>query len=443
MKILNILIFLLFVNCAVFAQSIDKIEAIIGSEILLTSDIENQYNQFLSQGIINTGDVRCDIIKDLLFQNLLVHHAKIDSTIDVGVDDVAQEVNKRITYFEGQLGSLEKVEEYFKRSIESIKEELSFVVKEQFFSQKMQGSIINDIKITPNEVKTYLRSLNIDEIPTVETQLELSQLVVLPKITQDEKNTIKSKLNNFRKRIYDGEDFKVLAALYSDDVASANNGGELGFMSRGELVPEFERAAFKLNSTEVSEVVESTFGFHIIQMIERRGEQINVRHILIKPKFSSTSLKNAKDDITKIKLDIDSNVISFDAAVKNFSDDNSKNNGGLIINPSTGSSQFTFEQLDPSIRYLVEKMNIGDLTPPSLTKSNDGSQAAYRVIRLNNKIESHKANVSDDFDKLKEYALVNKKQIVIDKWVSDKIPSTYIELSEDLSECSCYKKWKN
>ena len=443
MKILNILIFLLFVNCTVFAQSIDKIEAIIGSEILLTSDIENQYNQFLSQGIINTGDVRCDIIKDLLFQNLLVHHAKIDSTIDVGVDDVAQEVNKRITYFEGQLGSLEKVEEYFKRSIESIKEELSFVVKEQFFSQKMQGSIINDIKITPNEVKTYLRSLNIDEIPTVETQLELSQLVVLPKITQDEKNTIKSKLNNFRKRIYDGEDFKVLAALYSDDVASANNGGELGFMSRGELVPEFERAAFKLNSTEVSEVVESTFGFHIIQMIERRGEQINVRHILIKPKFSSTSLKNAKDDITKIKLDIDSNVISFDAAVKNFSDDNSKNNGGLIINPSTGSSQFTFEQLDPSIRYLVEKMNIGDLTAPSLTKSNDGSQAAYRVIRLNNKIESHKANVSDDFDKLKEYALVNKKQIVIDKWVSDKIPSTYIELSEDLSECSCYKKWKN
>lgn len=443
MKILNILMFLLFVNCAVFAQSIDKIEAIVGSEILLTSDIENQYNQFLSQGIINTGDVRCDIIKDLLFQNLLVHHAKIDSTIEVGIDDVAQEVNKRITYFEAQLGSLEKVEEYFKRSIESIKEELSFVVKEQFFSQKMQSSIINDIKITPNEVKTYLRSLNVDEVPTVETQLELSQLVVLPKITQDEKNTIKSKLNNFRKRIYDGEDFKVLAALYSDDVASANNGGELGFMSRGELVPEFERAAFKLNSTEVSEVVESTFGFHIIQMIERRGEQINVRHILIKPKFSSTSLKNAKDDITKIKLDIDSNIISFDAAVKNFSDDNSKNNGGLIINPSTGSSQFTFEQLDPTIRYLVEKMNIGDLTPPSLTKSNDGSQAAYRVIRLNNKIESHKANVSDDFDKLKEYALVNKKQTVIDKWVTDKIPSTYIELSEDLSVCSCYKKWKN
>ena len=443
MKILNILIFLLFVNCAVFAQSIDKIEAIIGSEILLTSDIENQYNQFLSQGIINTGDVRCDIIKDLLFQNLLVHHAKIDSTIEVGVDDVTQEVNKRITYFEGQLGSLEKVEEYFKRSVESIKEELSFVVKEQFFSQKMQSSIINDIKITPNEVKTYLRSLNIDEIPTVETQLELSQLVVLPKITQDEKNTIKNKLNNFRKRIYDGEDFKVLAALYSDDVGSANNGGELGFMSRGELVPEFERAAFKLNSNEVSEVVVSTFGFHIIQMIERRGEQINVRHILIKPKFSSKSLKNAKDDITKIKLDIDSNIISFDSAVKKFSDDNSKNNGGLIINPSTGSSQFTFEQLDPTIRYLVEKMNIGDLTPPSLTKSNDGSQAAYRVIRLNNKIESHKANVTDDFDKLKEYALVNKKQTIIDKWVSDKIPSTYIELSEDLSVCSCYKKWKN
>ena len=443
MKVLNAVIILFFVNTLLFAQSIDKIEAIVGSEILLTSDIENQYNQFLSQGIVNTGNIRCEIVQDLLFQNLLVHHAKIDSTIEVLNDDVVNEVNKRIVYFEGQLGSLEKVEKYFKRNIESIKEELSFVVKEQFYSQKMQGVIINDVKITPNEVKLFLSNLNKDEIPVIETQLELSQLVILPKITQEEKNTIKKKLNDFRKRIYDGEDFKVLAALYSDDAVSANNGGELGFMSRGELVPEFERAAFKLNNNEVSEVVESTFGFHIIQMIERRGEQINVRHILIKPKFSSTSLKNAKDDISKIMLDIDSNIISFDDAVTKFSEDNSKNNGGLIINSSTGTSQFTFEQLDPTIRYIVEKMNIGDLSSPSLTKSSDGSQAAYRIIRLNNRVESHNANITDDFDKLKEYALVNKKQSVIDKWILDKIPSTYIELSDDLSICSCYKTWKN
>ena len=443
MKSLYIFIILFFTQDFLFSQSIDKIEAIIGSEILLTSDIENQYNQFLSQGMTDTKNVRCDIVNDLLFQNLLVHHAKIDSTIDVSNDDVNQEVNKRITYFEGQLGSLKRVEDYFKRSIESIKEELSYVVKEQFFSQKMQTSIINDVKITPNEVKDYLSNLNEDDIPLIPTQLELSQLVILPEISEEERKIIKDKLNNFRKRVYDGEDFKVLAALYSDDVGSANNGGELGFMSRGELVPEFERAAFKLKDNEISEVVESTFGFHIIQMIERRGEQISVRHILIKPKFSSLSLRNAKEKISAIKSDIDSNIISFEDAVIKYSEDNSKNNGGLIINSSTGSSQFTLDQLDPSIRYLVENMNIGDMTSPSLTKSNDGTQAAYRIIKLNNRIDEHKANIADDFDKLKEYALVNKKQSVIDKWILNNIPNTYIKVSEDLSICSCYKKWMN
>ena len=443
MKSLYIFIIMFFTQDFLFSQSIDKIEAIIGSEMLLTSDIENQYNQFLSQGMIDTENVRCDIVNDLLFQNLLVHHAKIDSTIDVSNDDVDQEVNKRITYFEGELGSLKKVEDYFKRSIESIKEELSYVVKEQFFSQKMQTSIINDVKITPNEVRDYLFNLNDDDIPLIPTQLELSQLVILPEISEEEKKIIKDKLNNFRKRVYDGEDFKVLAALYSDDVGSANNGGELGFMSRGELVPEFERAAFKLNNNEISEVVESTFGFHIIQMIERRGEQISVRHILIKPKFSSLSLRNAKEKISAIKLDIDSNIIPFEDAVIKYSEDNSKNNGGLIINSSTGSSQFTLDQLDPSIRYLVENMNIGDMTPPSLTKSNDGTQAAYRIVKLNNKIDEHKANIADDFDKLKEYALVNKKQSIIDKWILNNIPNTYIKVSEDLSICSCYKKWMN
>tara|TARA_B110001454_G_scaffold194478_1_gene196064 strand:- start:1135 stop:2466 length:1332 start_codon:yes stop_codon:yes gene_type:complete len=443
MKSLYIFIIMFFIQDFLFSQSIDKIEAIIGSEMLLTSDIENQYNQFLSQGMIDTENVRCDIVNDLLFQNLLVHHAKIDSTINVSNDDVDQEVNKRITYFEGELGSLKRVEDYFKRSIESIKEELSYVVKEQFFSQKMQTSIINDVKITPNEVRDYLFNLNDDDIPLIPTQLELSQLVILPEISEEEKKIIKDKLNNFRKRVYDGEDFKVLAALYSDDVGSVNNGGELGFMSRGELVPEFERAAFKLNNNEISEVVESTFGFHIIQMIERRGEQISVRHILIKPKFSSLSLRNAKEKISAIKLDIDSNIIPFEDAVIKYSEDNSKNNGGLIINSSTGSSQFTLDQLDPSIRYLVENMNIGDMTPPSLTKSNDGTQAAYRIVKLNNKIDEHKANIADDFDKLKEYALVNKKQSIIDKWILNNIPNTYIKVSEDLSICSCYKKWMN
>jgi len=443
MKKIYFLIVLLSFQSVLFAQSIDKIEAIIGSEILLTSDIENQYNQFLSQGIIDAENLRCDILDELLFQNLLVHHAKIDSTINVSSEEIDQEVNKRITYFESQLGSLDKVEAYFKRSIESINEELSFVVKDQFFSQKKQSSIIDGVKVTPKEVKTFYQALDQINIPVVPTQVELSQIVVLPKISQEEKKSIKDKLNSFRKRIYDGEDFKVLAALYSDDIVSANNGGELGFVNRGDLVPEFERAAFKLTNEEVSEVIESKFGFHIIQMLERRGEQVNVRHILIKPKFSSMSLKNANDDISKIKSKIDSSYISFDDAVKKYSDDDSKNNGGLIINSSTGSSDFSLDELDPTIKYMTEKMGIGDISDPSLTKSNDATQAAYRIIRLNSRIVEHKANIVDDFDVLKEYALSDKKQKTIDKWIRDNIPSTYIKVSERLSDCACYNKWMN
>ena len=442
MRIVITNIFLLF-SFYMFSQSIDKIQAKIGSEILLISDIENQYNQVLSQGVINTENLRCNIIDELLLQNFLVHHAKIDSTIEIVQDDIDAEINNRISFFEKQLGSLEKVESYFNRSIASMEDELMLIVKDQFYSQKKQSKIINDVKITPNEVKDFYNKLITDDIPTVPTKVELSQLVILPRISNEKEQIIKDKLNSFRKRIYDGEDFKVLATLYSDDPGSASSGGELGFMSRGDLVPEFERAAFKLKKDEISEVVQSKFGFHIIQMIERRGEQINVRHILLKPKFSSSSLKSASDKITSIKLEIDSNLLSFEEAIIKYSDDDSKNNGGLIINPQTGTTQFTYEELDPSIRYMVEKMSEGDISKPSLTKSQDGTQAAYRLLKIKSKKLEHKANVIDDFDLLKEYALANKKQTVLDNWVTDNLDATFISLSPELSKCPCYNKWNN
>ena len=442
MRIVITNIFLLF-SFYMFSQSIDKIQAKIGSEILLISDIENQYNQVLSQGVVNTENLRCNIIDELLLQNFLVHHAKIDSTIEIVQDDIDAEINNRISFFEKQLGSLEKVESYFNRSISSMEDELMLIVKDQFYSQKKQSKIINDVKITPNEVKDFYNKLINDDIPTVPTKVELSQLVILPRISNEKEQIIKDKLNSFRKRIYDGEDFKVLATLYSDDPGSASSGGELGFMSRGDLVPEFERAAFKLKKDEISEVVQSKFGFHIIQMIERRGEQINVRHILLKPKFSSSSLKSASDKITSIKLEIDSNLLSFEEAIIEYSDDDSKNNGGLIINPQNGTTQFTYEELDPSIRYMVEKMSEGDISKPSLTKSQDGTQAAYRLLKIKSKKLEHKANVIDDFDLLKEYALANKKQTVLDNWVTDNLDATFISLSPELSKCPCYNKWNN
>ena len=226
---------ILLISFSSYSQSIDKIQAIIGSEILLTSDIENQYNQILSQGVIETENIRCDIIDELLLQNFLVHHAKIDSTIEINQDEIDSEINNRISYFEKQLGSLAKVESFFNRSIESMEEELLYIVKDQFYTQKKQSKIISDVKITPNEVKEFYNQLKSEDIPLVPTKLELSQIVISPVLSEEKQQSIKDKLNNFRKRIYNGEDFKVLATLYSDDIVSANNGGELGFMKRENL----------------------------------------------------------------------------------------------------------------------------------------------------------------------------------------------------------------
>ena len=289
------------------AQTIDKIEALIGEEIVLSSDIESQYLQYTLQANQKSLQSKCEIIEDILFQKLLIHKAKIDS-VEVTNEEVESEINTRLNYFENQLGSIEKVEEYFGKNKMEIELELSKVIKDQFFAQKIQSTIASDVKITPSEVKDFFELQKQADLPQVPTKIEIKQIVIKPVISDEQKKKSKERLNSFRKRVYNGEDFKMLATLYSDDVVSANNGGELGFMSRGELLPEFERAAFKLKDNEISEVVETKFGFHIIQMIERRGEQINARHILIKPKFSSSSIKIASDEISLIKLEIDSGL---------------------------------------------------------------------------------------------------------------------------------------
>ena len=279
-----------FIVLTVNAQSVEKIEAIIGDEIVLTSDIESQYLQYLSQGNVRSEIVKCEITEDILFQKLLVNQAKLDS-IEISEEEV--------DYFESQLGSIQKVEEYFGKSKMEIELELIKVIQDQFLAQKVQARISNDIKVTPAEVREFYNNLHQSEIPLVPTKLEISQIIIKPEITEKQKDKIREKLNSFRDRVYKGEDFKMLATLYSDDPGSASKGGELGFVSRGSLVPEFERAAFKLKEGEISEVVESQFGFHIIQLIKRRGEQINVRHILLKRKVSATALYNARLRIEK------------------------------------------------------------------------------------------------------------------------------------------------
>ena len=421
------------------AQSIDKIEAVLGDEIILTSEIESQYLQYLSQGNIKSTEIRCQIVEDLLFQKLLVNQAKLDSLV-VSNDEVEDEVNKRLSYFETQLGSVQKVEDYFGKSKANIKLELGKVIKDQFMAQKMQTKLTSTLKVTPAEVKESYALLSDSEIPNMPTQVEVAQIVIKPEITDDQKDNIREKLNNFRDRVYNGEDFKMLATLYSDDPGSAIKGGELGFVNRGDLVPEFERAAFRLKEGEISNVVESQFGYHIVQLIERRGEQINVRHILIKTKVTATALHAAKLKMDNIAKEINEETITFDQAVSEYSDDENKSNGGLLLNPNTMSTLHMLEDMAPALRLVIEKLKETQVSSPAVIQMQDENKA-YRILRLNKRTEQHKANLVDDFSKIKEYSINAKKQETLEKWKSITIAKTYIKLSDELTKCELAKKW--
>tara|TARA_B100000902_G_scaffold237897_1_gene225360 strand:- start:951 stop:2276 length:1326 start_codon:yes stop_codon:yes gene_type:complete len=423
------------------AQSIDKIKAIIGDEIVLMSEIETQYLQYISQGDINSNNLKCDVIEELLLQKLMINQAKIDS-IYISDDEVDSEITKRMYYFESQLGSIEKVEEYFGKNKIDIKRELYKVIKDQFLAQKIQSNIYSGTKVTPAEVREFFNNQRSYDIPKVPTKSEIIQIIIKPEISDNEEEKVREKLNGFRERVYNGEDFKVLATLYSDDLESAKKGGELGYVNRGDLVPEFERAAFKLKEGEISEVVKSEFGFHIIQLINRRGEQINARHILLRTKVSSTSMFEAKNKIDNIRKEIENGNISFEDAVSKYSNDKNKKNGGLLLDPNTMTSLLIENDLPTKLKYTVQRLSVNDVSSPVLIDTPDGKQA-YCLLKLNKRIKEHTANLIDDFSIIKEIALNAKKQDKLLYWVENKIDKTYIQINNEIKNCSFKNKWIN
>ena len=440
MKLIFKIIALIFFNHFSFGQSIDKIVATVGDEILLKSEIEAQYLQYLTQGNESSSEIRCNVVEDLLFQKLLINQAKLDS-LEVTSDQVMSEVNNRIKYFENQLGSVEKLEEYFNKSLNEIESEIKNIVKEQLYAQKMQAKIVEDVKVTPQEAKTFYASLDNSLKPLVPTQIEVSQIVIKPVISDSQKNEIRKQLNGFRDRVNKGENFNVLATLYSDDQGSAVKGGELGFVNRGDLVPEFERAAFRLKEGEVSEIVESQFGLHIIQLISRRGDQINVRHILKTVKPNSKAIQDANKRATELYHKLISKEISFEQAIIEYSDDESKNNSGLILDPNSMSSLINFDNISSDFKIVVNDMQEGDISKPVIINFSDNKDL-FRIIKINKRIESHIANVVDDFNYVKELTINNKKEKITLEWVNNKINKTYINLNENLLECNFRNNWK-
>ncbi|HPE44217.1 MAG TPA: peptidylprolyl isomerase, partial [Bacteroidales bacterium] len=315
-------------------------------------------------------------------------------------------------------------------------------VKDQMLVQEVQNGIMNSVEVTPSEIKNYYRTMPSDSIPMVNTEYEIAQIVKKPPISIDEKLKVKERLFDLRKRILEGERFSTLAVLYSEDPGSARKGGELGFYGRGELYPEFEAVAFTLKDGEISEIVETEAGFHIIQMIERRGEYVNVRHILLMAKVSPVALEKAKNELDSIAIQIRSGELSFEDAVEKYSDDEAKGKSGLLLNPYTGSTLFEADDLDQQVSFVIDKLQIGELSDPVPMITEEGKDA-YRLLMLKRKTTPHKANLRDDYNRIQVWALQKKKQEAVDNWIREKSNSAYVRINENFTDCDFDYNWKN
>ncbi len=298
-----------------------------------------------------------------------------------------------------------------------------------------------DVKITPSEVRSYYKDIPKDSLPLLNSEVKMSQIVKLPPVNQEEIESVKNKLQEIRYRVLNGENFATLAILYSEDPGSAKQGGELGLFGRGEMYPEFEAAAFTIKAGEVSDVVKTEAGYHILQFIERRGEYVNVRHILIRPKVSPLDLAKAKVQLDSISVEIEKKEITFEEAVVKYSEDPSKNNGGLLINPMTGTTLFESDQLDPKVFFVVDKLEVNEISSPVQFQTDDGKDA-YRILKLLARTEPHTANLKQDYDKVQEWALADKKQNELNKWMEEKVGNTYVKLNDEYKNCKFSKEWK-
>lgn len=434
--------FFLLLCCSpslIFAQEkfiVDKIVAVVGGSAVLESDIQNQIMQQKAQ---HQDLERCQVFENFLVQKLLVNQAKVDS-IEVKDEQIDLQLENRIKFFIDQAGSKEKLEAYFNRSIFQIKEDMRQTLKEQMIVQKMQGEITGDTKITPSEVKAFYDSIPKDSIPIVNAIIEYLQIIKYPSYAEKSIYELKKKLLELRKRVMDGEKFSTLAYLYSEDPGSARNGGEIGFMSKGELDPEYGRVAFNLKENAVSGIVESQFGFHIIQMIAKQDEKVNTRHILLKPKPTDAEIKSALSSLDSIKTLLVKDSLTFEKAALYFSEDkNSRLSGGKVINQVNNSTKFELEQLTQEDYYIIKKLKVGEISDPFPSKD-DAKKAAYKIIKLISRTEPHKANLTDDYQLIQDIALEAKKKKVVEEWVEEKLRKTYIHIDDSYKSCNFKSK---
>lgn len=418
---------------------IDEVVAVLGNSAILKSDLYNQQRQLESQGVTFDDNPLCYLLDEMLYQKLLYNQAIIDS-IEVSDSQVEQVLERRLRFFIQQIGSREQMEAYYGKSIEEIKDEFRPLIREQELSQMMESQITRNIRVTPSEVRKFFNNLPPDSIPTVETETELAQIVIEPPVDPEEIAHTKRRLNEIRERVLKGESFNTMAILYSQDPGSARRGGELGFYSRGDLFPEFEATAFGLRPGEISEIIQTQAGYHIIQMIERRGEQINVRHILMRPEISPQQLSRARNKLDSIRNLIINEELTFAEAALKFSDDPSKINNGIKVNPFTNTTRFKNDEIERNLFFVVDKLEEGEISRPVPMMTEDNNQA-FRIVKVRRRIEAHEATLDGDYDFIRQLALNRKKMRAVRQWVASRISSTYVFINEDYHHCNFSIQW--
>lgn len=439
-KLLFFFCFLSFLNGTSQPEVIDRVIAVVGKHPVLLSDLQSSMLQRESQGMPLD---KCRSFEMLLYQKLLIASAERDS-ITVSDNELEQELSRRMAYFIQQFGSEEKLEAFYGKRTNVIKDELRNEVEDQMLAERMAARVTGDTKVSPAEIKEFYNSMPEDSLPLIEAEVELQQLVRKPVWSEEAKKEAKETLEGYRLRVLKGQStMSTLARLYSEDPGSAREGGLYKNVPRGMMEPSFDATAFRLKNGEISEVFETSFGYHFIELVQRKGDVVDLRHILVIPKMAPEDFFRCKRELDSVYKDITTGKINFEEAVKKYSDDKeTKQNAGLMINPKTASTKFDNEilsQLDQNIIVTLGSMLVGDISKPMEFTDTDGKRA-YRIVKLKNRIDPHRTNLKDDYQKLSNMTVANKNRKLVKEWIKKRSASTYIKLDPGF-DCKFENDW--
>ena len=422
---------------------IDGLAAVVGDFIILDSDIDKTLIDLQSQGVATDNLDKCSLLGKLMEDKLYAHHAEQDS-LEIDNQQIFNYVDQTIDYFVSQLGDIDKVLEFYKKEDEqTFRQELFEINKVNQLSQKMQSKIVDEIEITPEEVKQFFNNIPRYDLPIFGAELEISQIVVKPEVSEAEKNKVIDRLESIRDDVVvNGSSFATKAILYSQDPGSRSTGGKYTLnRNRPQMVKEFRDVAYRLKENEVSEPFETEFGWHIVKVDRIRGQEVDVRHILLTPEISPDAMAEAKKKVDLIRKRVVDGELTFQEAAKSFSDEKStKNNGGVLINPTTGDTRFELTKIDPVLYNQIQRLGDNEISSPLLEQDRQGNQS-YKLIMVSDRFDEHVADYSKDYIKIKELALKEKQLTAIQKWMNEKIIDTYISVNDQNKQCNFANKW--